>query len=318
MTRYVLSRIGQAVIVLWAAYTAAFLILYGLPGDSLVHILAANDASVESLTEAELARVQEYYGLDGSLLKQYLRNLGGVLTGDLGQSISQGQSVNALLASRVPSTLLLGATSAGLALVLGVVLAVGATYPRNSAVRVFLSRLPAVGVSAPSFWVGLLLIQMFAFGLGWLPSGGETGWQSLILPSITMAIPSAAVLGQVLTRSLNDTLSQPFIHTATAKGLPRFTVYLRHAVKNASLPTMTILGLLVGSTVTGAVTTETVFTRVGVGRLVQESVLSQDVPVVLGIVLIAAAAFVVVNLAVDILYVVLDPRVRLSKEALAP
>lgn len=318
MTRYIAGRAAQALLVLWAAYTLTFLILYGLPGDALAYILAANDTTVDSLSAAELEQVKAYYGLDGSLLDQYVRNLTGLLSGDLGTSISKRQPVADLLFSRIPSTLALGITSVGIAVVAGVALAVGATYPRWRPVRVILSRIPALGVSAPSFWIGLLLIQIFAFTLGWLPSGGSGGWQALVLPSITMAIPSAAVLAQVLTSSLSNTLTEPFIATATAKGLPRPLVYARHAFKNASLPALTILGLLVGSTVTGAVTTETVFTRVGVGRLAQEAVLSQDIPLVLAIVVVAAAAFVLVNLVVDILYVALDPRVRIAKEVLRP
>lgn len=314
MARYIGGRVVQALIVLWATYTATFIILYVLPGDTLLHLLAANDVSVDSLTPEELAAAREYYGLDGSLLEQYVGNLFGLLTGDFGTSVSKGQPVGELLAARLPGTLALGVTSVTIALIVGVVLAVGASYFRWKPVRVLLSRLPALGVSAPSFWVGLLLIQIFAFGLGWFPSAGSDGWQSLVLPSITMAIPSAAVLAQVLTRSLNDTLDEPYISTATAKGLPRFVVFARHAFKNAALPTLTILGLLVGATVTGAVTTETVFSRVGIGRLAQEAVLGQDVPVVLAIVVTAAAAFVVVNLIVDLLYVLLDPRIRIGRE----
>ena len=151
-----------------------------------------------------------------------------------------------------------------------------------------------------------------------MPATGNLGWQSYVLPAVTMAIPTSASLAQVLTRSLRDTLHEPYITTARAKGLSRFQVQLRHAFRNAALPTLTILGLLVGATVTGAVTVETVFSRVGIGRLAAESVLSQDVPVVQGIVVIAAVAFLLVNLVVDLIYPLIDPRVVHAPKVVRP
>ncbi|ROR22911.1 peptide/nickel transport system permease protein [Comamonas sp. BIGb0124] len=312
MLRYIVGRVLQAVLVLWAAYTVTYLILYVLPGDTLVYLLATNDQQIDALSPEELQQVKAYYGLTRGPVEQYFVNLTGILSGDFGTSATKSQSVNDMVFSRLPSTALLGATSVLFALILGLAIAITATYVRWRPLKVFLSRLPVLGVSLPSFWVGLLLIQLVAFNLGWLPSSGSNGWKSLILPSLTMSLPSAAMLAQVLIRSLEDTMREPFIQTAKAKGISHFAVYTRHALKNAALPTLTILGLLVGATVTGAVTTETVFSRVGIGRLAQEAVLAQDIPVVLAIVVIAAAAFVLVNLVVDLLYLVLDPRVRHS------
>jgi peptide/nickel transport system permease protein len=310
MPRYLIGRVLQAVLVLWAVYTVTYVILYVLPGDTLVYLLASNDLQIDALSPQELQQVKAYYGLTRGPVEQYFANLTGILSGDFGTSATKSQSVNAMVFSRLPSTALLGTVSVLFALMLGLTIAITATYVRWRPLKVFLSRLPVLGVSLPSFWVGLLLIQIVAFQLGWLPSSGSTGWKSLILPSLTMSLPSAAMLAQVLIRSLEDTMREPFIQTAKAKGISHFAVYTRHALKNAALPTLTILGLLVGATVTGAVTTETVFSRVGIGRLAQEAVLAQDIPVVLAIVVIAAAAFVVVNLVVDLLYLVLDPRVR--------
>ncbi|MCL2893448.1 ABC transporter permease [Brenneria tiliae] len=310
MTGYIVRRFMQAILVLWLAYTASYIILYVLPGDTLVYLLATNDLQIDALSPQELQQVKEYYGLDKGPIAQYFSHLAGILQGDFGTSATKSQSVNEIVFSRLPSTALLGAVSVVFALVLGLSVAIAATYVQWKPLKVFLSRLPVLGVSLPSFWVGLLLIQVVAFGLGWLPSSGSDGWKTLILPSITMALPSAAVLAQVLIRSLNDTLKEPYIQTAKAKGISHFAVYTRHALKNAALPTLTILGLLIGSTVTGAVTTETVFSRVGIGRLAQEAVLAQDIPVVLAIVVIAATAFVVTNLIVDLLYLVIDPRIR--------
>lgn len=310
MLRYIGGRVLQAVLVLWAAYTVTYVILYVLPGDTLVYLLATNDLQIDALSPDELQKVKAYYGLTKGPVEQYFGNLLGILGGDFGTSATKSQSVNEMVFSRLPSTAILGGISVLFALVLGLAIAIAATYVRWRPLKVFLSRLPVLGVSLPSFWVGLLLIQLVAFNLGWLPSSGSNGWRSLILPSLTMSLPSAAMLAQVLIRSLEETMREPFIQTAKATGISHFAVYTRHALKNAALPTLTILGLLIGATVTGAVTTETVFSRVGIGRLAQEAVLAQDIPVVLAIVVIAAAAFVIVNLIVDLLYLVLDPRVR--------
>jgi peptide/nickel transport system permease protein len=191
----------------------------------------------------------------------------------------------------------------------GVALACLAAYVRWRPLRAVLTRLPAFGVSLPGFWVGLLLIQVFCFSLHWFPSTGSATLKSFILPAITMALPAAAVLAQVLTRGLEQTLREPYIATAEAAGLSRGAIQFRHAFRNAALPAVTLLGLLVGYVMTSAVIAETVFSIAGVGRLAQQAVLAQDVPVVQGIVLFAAGAFVTLNLLVDLLYPLLDPRI---------
>lgn len=309
MPRYVLQRIGQAVLVLWAAYTVTFAILYLLPSDPVALMLSANNVEIDSLTEQERDVAAARLGLDRPLWEQYLGMLAATLRGDLGVSFAKGVPVTELLAQRLPGTVTLSAVAITLALVFGVATAFFATWLPRGPLATVLRRVPAVGVSVPNFWIGLLLIQVFAFTLGWFPAMGSEGWQSYVLPAVTMAIPTAAVLAQVLTRSFDDTLGEGYIATARAKGLSRFTVQLRHAFRNAALPTLTILGLLVGATVTGSIVVETVFSRNGVGRLAQESVLAQDIPVVQAIVVLAAAAFVVVNLVVDLLYPLLDPRI---------
>ncbi len=306
---YLAGRVAQAVGVLWAAYTATFAILWLLPSDPLALLLSANNVEVDSLTPDQLAQAQARYGLDQPVLGQYWNMLTAALHGDFGISITKGQPVTQLIADRLPGTLQLSGLAILLALAGGLAIAYLAAYVRWRPARVLLARLPSFGVAFPSFWVGLLLIQVFAFTLGWFPSTGSAGWRSLVLPAVTMAIPTAAAFAQVLTRSFMDTLAEPYIVTARAKGLSRGAVQRRHALRNAALPTLTILGLLVGGTVTGAIVTETIFARQGVGTLAQESVLTQDVPVVQAVVVLAAAAFVVVNLVVDLLYPLLDPRI---------
>lgn len=309
MKRYVAGRVGQALLVLWGAYTITYFILYLLPGDTLAIMLSASGLEADGLSPEDLAKARAYYGLDKGLFEQYADLLWRALHGDLGQSLSLGRPVTTLLAERLPQTLTLAGAAIVLSLLAGIGLACLTAYVQWRPLKVALARLPALGFSVPVFWVGLLLIQVFAFALGWFPATGSQGFDSLVLPAITLAIPSAALYAQVLQRGFQDVWQAPYITTAFAKGLSRGQVQARHALRNAALPLLTLVGLQVGNTVSGAVLVETIYSRNGVGRLAQEAVLRQDIPVVLAIVAVAAAAFVVVNLLVDLLYPCLDPRI---------
>jgi peptide/nickel transport system permease protein len=309
MKRYVAGRVGQALLVLWGAYTITYFILYLLPGDTLAIMLSASGLEADGLSPEDLAKARAYYGLDKGLFEQYADLLWRALHGDLGQSLSLGRPVTTLLAERLPQTLTLAGAAIVLSLLAGIGLGCLTAYVQWRPLKVALARLPALGFSVPVFWVGLLLIQVFAFALGWFPATGSQGFDSLVLPAITLAIPSAALYAQVLQRGFQDVWQAPYITTAYAKGLSRGQVQARHALRNAALPLLTLVGLQVGNTVSGAVLVETIYSRNGVGRLAQEAVLRQDIPVVLAIVAVAAAAFVVVNLLVDLLYPCLDPRI---------
>ncbi|MBK5009016.1 ABC transporter permease [Pseudomonas sp. S60] len=309
MKGYLAGRLAQAVLVLWGAYTLAYFILYLLPGDTLAIMLSASGMEADGLSPQELAQARAFYGLDKGVFEQYFALLWGALQGDLGQSLSLGRPVTALLAERLPQTLALAGTAIGLSLLAGGGLAYLTAYVQWRPLKAALARLPSLGFSVPVFWMGLLLIQVFAFGLGWFPATGSQGMASLVLPAITLAIPSAAVYAQVLQRGFQEVWQEPYIATAFAKGLSRAQVQARHGLRNAALPLLTLVGLQVGNTVSGAVLVETIFSRNGVGRLAQEAVLRQDIPVVLAIVAVSAAAFVVVNLIVDLLYPYLDPRI---------
>ena len=309
MSRYLLGRIAQAALVLWGAYSITYFILYLLPGDPLSIMLSASGMEIDALSPEQLAKAKAYYGLDQGLLERYINLLLGVLQGDLGQSLTLNRPVTAILAERLPQTLALAGFAIVLSLIGGVGLAYLAAYVRWQPLKTALSRLPALGFSVPVFWMGLLLIQIFAFGLGWFPATGSTGFDSLVLPAVTLAIPSAAVYAQVLQRGFQDVWREPYIVTAYAKGLSRAQVQARHGLRNAALPLLTLIGLQVGNTVSGAVLVETIFARNGVDRLVQEAVLRQDIPLVLAVVTVSAAAFVLVNLLVDLLYPILDPRI---------
>ena len=313
MTRYIVGRILQATAVLWAAFTLTFAILYLLPSDPLELQLAAAGVQEDSLSPGQLAALEHKFGLDQAIWTQYWDHLSGFLRGDLGTSLSQGVPVSHLISDRIGQTLLLTSLAAVVTLVAGSALAFVATFVRWNPLRVFLSRLPALGASFPQFFIALMLIQFLSFQLGWLPATGNAGPKALVMPVVTISILTSSVVAQVLIKSFDETLRQPYIVTARAKGLSRTRVHLRHVFRNAALPAMTILGVVVGLTVTSSIVVETVFTRQGVGRLAQEAVLAQDVPVVLAIVTLAAAVFVFVNLIVDLLYPLLDPRVRLAR-----
>ncbi len=309
LARYLVLRVLQAVGVLWAAFTVTFVVLYLLPSDPVALQLGAAGIETDKLTPAQLGVVTAQFGLDRPVWAQYLGDLGGALHGDFGVSFAQGIPVSALIGQRVGSTVALSVVAALLSLVAGTALAWLASYVRWRPARVLLTRLPSIGASFPQFFVALLLIQLFSFTLGWLPATGTRGVASLVMPAVTIALLTSSMLAQVLMRSFDDTLAQPYITTARATGLSRAAVQLRHGFRNAVLPAMTILGVLVAQTVTSSIVVETVFARNGVGKLAQESVLSQDVPVVLAVVTLAAAVFVVVNLVVDLLYPLLDPRI---------
>ncbi|RDI43874.1 ABC transporter permease [Nocardia mexicana] len=307
MTKYVSLRVLQAVAVLWAAFTVTFAVLYLLPGDPVE--LAAGATPGTPVDPAAIAEMRARYGLDQPVWQQYWTALTHAVQGDLGRSLSTGQSVTGALADALPSTLALASFALALAVAFGTALALAATFTERRWLRGLLTALPPIGASAPTFWVGLLLLQLLSFRLRVVPAFGGTGLQGVVLPAVTLAIPVGAVIAQVLYSSLAQTWRQPFVDVAFAKGASRWWVQLRHVLRPAVAPALTVAGVWVGTVLAGSVIVETVFSRAGVGRLTQTAVLNQDIPVVQGIVLLTAIAFVLVNLAVDLVYPVLDPRV---------
>lgn len=309
LSRYVLRRVGQALFVLWAAFTVSFLIMYALPSDP-VRLLAGSDNDV---TPEQMDALRAEFGLDRPLVVQYVDQLGDALRGDLGRSLRSGREVTELIGEAIPAT----AQVTGLALLLaatgGTALAVVATAARRRWLGNALLALPPLGVAVPSFWLGLLLLQQFSFNWAWFPALGNQGWRSIVLPAVTLAVPTGALIAQVLAKSLQRTLREPYVDTARAKGAGRWRVHLRHALRNASLPALTMAGIVVGNLLSGSVVAETVFSRSGLGRVTSAAVADQDIPVVQGLVLFGALVFVVVNLAVDLLYPVLDPRIVRSR-----
>lgn len=311
MTGYVARRLGQALVVLWAAFTVTFVILYLLPSDPVSIMLAGGQGGEQATVDPEqVAALRAEYGLDDPLPVQYLDALWRTVRLDFGNSIQNGAPVTTLIGDALPQTAVLAGSSFVLALLLGVGIAFLSTWTRRGWIRTALLALPPLGVSLPTFWVGLLLIQFFSFRIPIFPALGNEGLLSLVLPSVTLSIPVSASIAQVLARGLRTALAEPYVETARAKGASRARVHLRHALRNATIPTLTIAGVIVGSLLAGAVVVETVFSRVGIGRLTVTAVNGQDIPLVQGLVLLAATVFVVTNLLVDLLYPVVDPRIR--------
>lgn len=310
---YIARRIGQGLVVLWAAYTISFLILYLLPGDAAT--LFAGGGDQEAIDPQLVAQLRSELGLDRPLWEQYLAALGKALTGDFGTSTQTGRPASDLLLESLPPTLALTACAFVLSVVFGVTLALAASLARAQWLRNILSSLPPLGVSVPVFWIGLLLLQAFSFRLRLFPSMGNEGFESLVLPAVTIAIPSGAFIAQLLSRSLRSTLAQPYVEIVRAKGASERRVQLGHAFRNAAIPALTMVGVLIGGLLSGAVVTETVFSRLGIGRLVVTAVNNRDVPVVQAVVVFAALVFVVANLVVDLVYPLIDRRITLARTA---
>lgn len=309
MVRYLIGRVLQALLVLWVAYTATFFLLSVLPGDGIMIKFENPDMG---LTADQIQAIRDYYRIDDPTVIQYIHALVGTLRGDLGYSIQNAVPVRERLAAAVPQTLQLAIPAFLLAVLLAVVISIASTFPRWGWLRRLVQSIPSLLVSLPVFWLGLVFIQVFSFQLGWVPMIGADPVQALILPVITLAIPVSAPLAQLFSRSLEEAAARPFVQVVQAKGASRWWTVSRHTVKNALLPTLTISGLIFAELLSGSVIIETVFARNGIGRLMSDSVAVQDLPVIQAVVVIAALVFVVVNLVVDLLYPVFDPRLRRS------
>jgi peptide/nickel transport system permease protein len=307
MLKYLSGRTGQALLVLWAAFTLSFILLQVLPGDAILIKFQNPDMG---LSPAQIADMRAAYGADVPLWQQYLHTLGNFLRGDLGYSIQNGVPVSALLAANLPATLQLAVLGFTLALLLALVIAFVSNLIGFGWLKSALQSLPALFVSVPTFWLGIVLIQIFSFRLKLVPIINPGEWVGLLLPIATLAIPISAPLAQILIRSIDSVQTQPFVAVARAKGASRGGVLWRHVARNAMLPVLTIAGILFGELIAGALITETVFGRSGLGQLTQQAVVNQDVAVLQAVVMISAAAFVFLNLLVDLLFPLLDPRLK--------
>jgi peptide/nickel transport system permease protein len=289
------------------AYTAAYVLLAALPGDAVLARFGNPDLG---LTPEQLEEIRATYGADRPIVERYADSVLSFLRGDLGYSVQSGASVSDLITEALPSTLLLAVLGLAVAVFLAVTIAFTATYGKGRWLRRLFRNIPPFFVSLPVFWIGIILIQIFSFQLGLVPVIGASEVEALILPVITLAVPIAAPLAQVLMRSIDEVREMPFVTVVRARGASTSWLLWRNVARNALLPTMTMAGLLFGELVGGAVVTETVFARFGIGQLTAQAVANRDTPVLLAVVVIATVTFVVINLVVDLLYPVLDARLR--------
>lgn len=304
MLTYVLRRLAMTLLVLLAVSGLVFLMSHLTPGDPATIMLGENASA------ADVLRLRHDLGLDRPLVVQYGRYLGNIARGDLGQSIRSGRPVAREIWERFPPTLQLTLAATGLAVATGILLGALAATSRSRLIETCLMSTSLLGISMPSFWLGLLLILLFGLVLHWFPIAGGSGWQALVLPALTLGAQAAAVLARLTRASLLEVLPSDYVRTARAKGVAPRRVLMSHALRNAMIPVVTVIGLQFGGLLGGAVIVESVFARSGLGRFAVSAVQSRDFPLIQGIVLFAAAVYAVVNLSVDVLYVALDPRIE--------
>jgi peptide/nickel transport system permease protein len=303
MLRYFSIRLARALMTIVLVVTFAFIVLR-LSGDPALMILGP-----EAPPEV-IAAFRKAWGLDAPIWMQYLDYFSAIVKGELGRSMRDGRPAIALVMERIPATLVLTIPALVLKLAIGIPSGIFAALHRGGAIDRTVMIGAVAGFTVPSFVLGLVLVLIFAVQLGWLPSGGQDSWRHAILPIITLGIGGAGVLARFTRSAMLEILGQPYIRTASAKGVPWRAVVLSHALPNAAIPTVTIIGFMVGTLIAGAVVIESVFSWPGVGRLLVVAVANRDLAVVQCILLLVAATMVTSNLVVDFLYGFLDPRLR--------
>ena len=305
MGSYILRRIIQLIPTFIGITLITFLVLR-LTGDPAAMVLG------EMATDEALQEYRARFGLNDPLHVQYLRYMQGVVTGDFGTSLRYNEPVSKLLLERLPATLQLGASALLFAILLGIPVGIFSAITQNGLLDFSVRTLVLLGQAIPSFYLGILLIMLFSVQLGWLPTGGRGGLSHLVLPTITLGTALMALIVRFTRSSILDVMRNDYIRTARAKGLRGQTVLFRHAMRNAMIPLLTIIGLQMAVVFSGAIVTETVFSWPGMGRLIVQSIYARDFPLVQTAVLFVATIVILINLAIDILYVLVDPRVRVN------
>ncbi|HLS77155.1 MAG TPA: ABC transporter permease [Nocardia sp.] len=305
--RYVLARVGQGLVVLGLSYLVVFLLLFLLPGDPIRARLSDPEAN---FTQEQVDQLLTYYGMDKPVWEQLWRTLARLAHGDLGYSLTTVEPVTDRIAEALPATLELAAVTTLFALLLAAALTALATTAPWQPVRRFATAVPAALLSVPTFVIGLLVLQIFSYQLGLFSTLRADGWAGAVPPAAVLALPVAAPLTRVLIEHARRTQGEPYVTFARSKGLGQGRLLLAHVARPSALPGVTMLGLAVAELVTGSVIVEAVFNRHGIGSVIEAAVSNQDSPTLLGIILLAATLVVLVNLVVDLLYPVLDPRLR--------
>jgi len=306
MITFLSKRLLQLLPVLFGVSLTVFLMIHLIPGDP-ASLVAGMDATAE-----DVERVRQSLGLDRPLPIQYAEFVGRALTGDFGNSFRTGRPVIEEIGFRYWNTMLLGVSAVTFGTLLGVVTGILTAVFRNGWFDSSILAGSLLGISVPPFFLGIILMLFFSVYLGWLPLTGMDTWWHLVLPTLTLGIPNAAIISRITRSSLIEVLNQDYVRTARAKGVPEFDVVNRHGVRNALIPVVTVAGLQMGYLLGGAVVTETVFAWPGIGRLIVQSIGARDFPVVQASVLLLALTFVVINLITDLIYKFLDPRIKLQ------
>ena len=304
---YLIKRLISAVFVLIGITTLVFLLIHLVPGDPVEVMLG------ETARPADREALRHALGLDLSILQQWWQYLTGISHFDLGQSLHSKQAVTALLIDRIPATAILSIASLFIAIVIALPLGILAAVYKDSLWDRLAMITAMFGVSIPNFVMGPLLILIFALWLGWFPVSGKEGWLSLILPALTLGTALAGILSRMVRASMLEVLEEDYIRAARARGLSEYRILVLHALRNAALPIITILGMQLGALLAGAVITETIFSWPGIGQLMIESIQKRDYPVVQACVLLISVTYVLVNLLTDVAYTALDPRVKLDE-----
>ncbi len=306
MRTFLLRRLWQSLVVLLGVSFVVFLILH-LTGDPAL-VLLSPEATAE-----DVRRFREAMGFNDPFLVQYWRFLTGALQGDFGQSVRHGEPAFGLVVERLPATFELAGAALLLALVLSIPAGIISAVRRNTVLDYVSTVVALLGQSMPTFWLGIMLILLISVQLQWLPSSGRGGWEHLILPAVTLGLFTTARITRLTRSGMLEVLNQDYIRTARAKGVSNPPVVWKHALKNAAIPIVTIVGIELGTLLGGSVITETIFAWPGVGRLSVQAINNRDYPVVQASVFLLATTFVLVNLLVDVIYTYLDPRIRLTR-----
>jgi peptide/nickel transport system permease protein len=310
--RFVWRRFLSSIPVLFLASVVVFSMLHLVPGDPIDAMMGSAGFQTAATREETVDRIRAEMGLNDPLPVQYVHWIGGALRGDLGESFVRGRPVTDLIAERVPSTLQLAFAAMLITIVLGLSLGIVSALKRGTWIDSAVMVVALGGVTIPSFWLSMLLILLFSVALGWLPSTGSGGLERLVLPALALGYEGVAMVARLTRRSMLDVLDANYIVTAHAKGLHNRLVVLRHALRNAMIPIVTVVGLQLGHLLAGSVIVETVFARQGLGQLAIEAILTKDYPLVQGVILLTASVYVITNLLVDLSYGYLDPRIHAS------
>jgi len=305
MARIIANRLLTSLFVIIGSLVLVFSILYVLPGDPTDTIIDPSVATAEMV-----AALRAQLGVDQPFHIQFLRYFGRMIQGDFGVSLLNSDPVLPKIMKHFPATIALTAVSSLFAVVIGITLGVLSAIHRNRFIDIVARVVGLFGISMPTFWSGILLILVFSVSLGWLPAMGSDDWTTLILPAVALGIVGAGFIVRMVRNSMLDVMGEQFLLTLRSKGLGERAIMYRHALRNALIPAVTMVGMLIGEMLAGTVVVETVFSRQGIGRIIADAILAKDLPVVQGVIFFSAIIYVVVNLVVDISYSFIDPRVR--------